>query len=305
LITGGNGFVGSHIADLLEQTDELGGLYDLAFDSHTANIDSSKKIAGSVLDAQRLEFAAQHCDIVLHLAAVSRVEDGEIDPDRCLKTNIEGAFNAAKVAMKRGKILVFGSSREVYGNSTQGASIDENRSKHPVSLYGITKLTSELMLAKFARTNGLQHMILRFSGVYGSIRDRRERVIPRFVNQALCDKDITVNGGSQVLDFTYVEDVAKIAVSLLSKADLLLGQSVNIVSGKGISVTELAKLVKRLANSESKIVVQPSRSFDTQCFVGDAGKLVDILGPHAKIRPLQDGLKKYLAEITERRHLLV
>ena len=118
LITGGNGFIGSDLGEQLAMEGRSVTLLDLGFDWHTTGLDC-KKVVCDVLDRRGMEAAAEDVDALVHLAAVSRVEDGEKDPQRCMLVNVEGTKNVVRIAAKCHVPLVLVSSREVYGNAIE------------------------------------------------------------------------------------------------------------------------------------------------------------------------------------------
>src|SRR5438132_2115711 len=210
LITGGNGFIGSHLAERLLARGDTVSLLDLKFNANTRFLDC-EKIRGDIRDYQTVREAVDGKDAVINLAAVSRVAWGQQDPFNCWLTNQVGTINVLEASNKAASnpVLLEASSREVYGEPLY-LPVNEGHSKRPKSAYGLTKLSAERACLSYSNTSGLNpsvnHVIMRFSNVYGSERDLPERVIPKFMNKALRGEDITIYGVYELLDFTFSDD---------------------------------------------------------------------------------------------------
>jgi UDP-glucose 4-epimerase len=294
LITGGNGFIGSHLAErLIEQGDSV-TLFDLIFNSNTSEI-NCKKIRGDIKDYDSIKKAVQGKEAVFHFAAVSRVLWGEQDPLNCWQTNSTGTVNVLEACRKAKSkpSIFFASSREVYGEP-EYIPVDEKHPKNPKSVYGTTKLSAEHACFSYHKTFGIDVVVFRFSNVYGSERDQLERVIPKFMIKALRGENITLNGGDQILDFTFVDDtVSGIISSCNAKfngVSNVNGEDFQFVTGRGVSVAELSKKIVELADSPSTITRIQAKNFDVTKFIGDPSKSYKILDYSPKIR-LEEGLK--------------
>jgi len=295
-VTGGDGFIGSHLADRLQDRGLDFALLDLKFGKNSAGL-TCEKIRADVRDYQKISRLVRNRDAVVHLAAVSRVEWGQMDPVRCLQVNTIGTLNLIEAIRKKNPdaLVVSASSREVYGEPSR-FPVRETDSKHPISVYGSSKLAAENLVRSYGRTYGLKHVILRFSNVYGSPRDLPQRVIPNFMNRAVKNKPLEVYGGNQVLDFTFIDDVADGIISTLSKAladnTKVLNDDFNFTSNRGTSVLRLASLIGKVCGSESRIVKKNARSFDVSKFIGDFTKARSRAG-YQPSHSLEDGLKIY------------
>jgi nucleoside-diphosphate-sugar epimerase len=301
LITGGNGFIGSHFADRLVELGHHVALLDLKFGEHARYLEPNL-VRGDVCDDEIFQrVKVLEPEVILHAAAVSRVEWGELDPDRCLKVNTMGVLNVIEWATKMEKKphVIYASSREVYGEP-RSIPVAEDHSKEPKSIYGISKLMGEKLLAHYALTSGLRYTILRFSNVYGSTRDLPERVTPRFVGKALRGETLTVYGGDQVLDFTFIDDVVdgltRLIALIENQDQSVLNNDLHFTTCKGCSIADLARLVNTIVGLGSEIKIMQGRDFDVKRFIGDYSKAKRILGYTPKVS-LEDGLRKYIETV--------
>ena len=205
-------------------------------------------------------------------------------------------LEACKKAESR-PILLEASSREVYGEPLY-LPVNEAHPKRPKSVYGLTKLCAERACLSYSDRSGLDrsvnHVIMRFSNVYGSERDLPERVIPKFMDKALRGEDITLYGGEQILDFTFIDDtvsgIVKLAFRCLEGDGSIFGEDFHFVTGRGVSVSELANMIVGLVGSRSKIIHGVANSFEVRKFVGDLTKSHKILGYEPKVS-LEHGLR--------------
>ncbi len=274
-------------------------LLDLKFDRNTGAIDA-EKLHGDVTEYETVRKAVAGKDAVVHLAAVSRVVWGQQDPFKCWLTNQIGTVNVLEACRKSDSdpFLLEASSREVYGEPLY-LPVNEDHPKRPKSIYGLTKLSAERACESYSDQSGLdrpvRHAIMRFSNVYGSERDLPGRVIPKFVSKALRGEDITLYGGDQILDFTFIDDtvagIMKIYSACANDGDDVFGEDFHFVTGRGLSVTGLAKLIVDILGSRSRIINAPANSFDVRKFVGDPSKAQTVLGYEPRIR-LEEGLKR-------------
>src|SRR2546425_5438668 len=297
LITGGNGFIGSHLAERIEERGHSVTLFDVQFNGNTTSL-QCPKIRGDVRDYGAVKDAVAGHDAVFHFAAVSRVAWGQMDPYTCWTTNQLGTLNVLEACRKSETrpVLFYASSREVYGEP-QYLPVDENHPKKPLSVYGMTKLCAERACGSYADPSvspSVHPVIFRFSNVYGSERDLPERVIPKFMTKALRGEDITLYGGDQVLDFTYIDDtisgILKAFAACLDGGSGVSGQEFHFVTGRGVSVSDLATMIVGLTDSSSRIIQSPPNNFEVRRFVGDPGKSHKVLGHEPRVR-LEEGLK--------------
>jgi len=282
---------------LLDQGDDV-TLFDTHFNSNTAHL-SCTKIRGDVRHYSRIKQAVVGQDAVFHFAAVSRVAWGQLDPYTCWRTNQLGTLNVLEACRKAktSPVLFYASSREVYGEPKY-FPVDEAHPKAPLSIYGMTKLCAERACRSYADpslSRPIKSVIFRFSNVYGSERDLPERVIPKFMRKALRGEDITLYGGEQVLDFTFIDDtiqgILRAYAASMDGGGHLLGQEFHFVTGRGVSVSDLAGMIIALTGSSAQIVLGPANNFDVRKFVGSPAKSHKLLGYKPKVT-LEEGLKR-------------
>ncbi|MCC2099480.1 MAG: NAD(P)-dependent oxidoreductase [Hyphomicrobiales bacterium] len=288
LITGSSGLIGHHLATKLRGMGHEIVEFDI----------KNKSANGGTQDVRNhdlLKNLASHCDGVIHLAAVSRVVWGQRDPKLCREINVGGTKNLYKAIIENENkpFVLFGSSREVYGNPDK-LPVAENHEHNPCNIYGHTKVEGELLTQELGRL-GLNACVFRFSNVYGWTGDHADRVIPAFARQAAANGQVRVDGANCVFDFTHVDDVVEgitRAVCLLQEGNRL--PPIHLVSGKGTSLGELASLADACSQSGVAIKQSPPRDFDVGKFYGDYSRAREILGWHPSTT-----LEKGFAKLTE------
>src|SRR5437870_2105652 len=269
LITGGAGFIGSHLADAyLDRGDEVFVLDDLS----TGSIDNIQHLKrkprfhytiDSVHSARVVAELVDECDAVFHLAAAVGVKLIVESPVRTIETNVHGTeVVLAQAAKKRKKVLI-ASTSEVYGQSTQvpfredGNLVMGATTKGRWS-YACSKAIDEFLALAYWREKKLPTVVVRLFNTVGPRQTGQYgMVIPTFVKQALSGRPITVYGdGKQSRCFCYVGDVVGALMKLMDDGDAV-GQVFNVGSNQEISIIDLAKEVKALAKSDSEIVLVP------------------------------------------------
>ncbi len=308
LITGGAGFLGSHLTDaLLAQGDEV-TILDVAPDlkvRHHLGNPRFRYVRDSILNREILEGLIPWCDLIYHLAAIVGVEHYVADPYQVLNVNVNGTQSVLNAAFKAHKKVVFSSSSEVYGKSLSSPfSEDGERVLGSTRIdrwcYSTSKAVGEHFCFAFHRL-GLPVVLLRYFNVYGPRLDQMDvgRVITIFLGQLMRGAPVTVIGnGRQTRCFTYVEDVirATLAAGVIDEA---VGRVINVGSNEEVMVSELAELMIRLSGSTSTIkfvteesVYGPSYE-DIPRRVPDVRLMEEILHVTAKVS-LNDGLKRTL-----------
>jgi len=305
LITGGAGFLGSHLADgFLARGDEVfildtGSAYKIR---HNLENPLFHYVHDSIFNEKMLESLILKVDIIYHMAAVVGVEHYVEDPYKVLNVNVNGTQLVLQLAYKYDKKVVFSSTSEVYGKSRDIPFKEDGdrlmgATKVDRWCYANSKAIGEHYCFAY-RKMGLPVVIVRYFNVFGPRLDRLDkgRVITIFLGQILRGEPITVIGdGNQTRSFTYVTDAieATIRAGMMKEAE---GDVFNIGSDVETSVNELAEAMRRLAGSDSKIEfvhqeqVYGSSYEDIPRRVPDVTKMKEILGVQAKV-PLEVGLQ--------------
>ena len=292
LVTGGAGFIGAHLVDrLVEQGNEVVVLDNLKrgrrerLEAHFG----SRRLRLAEEDVRRFDAVAAllaGCDAVYHLAAQSTVMGAVQDPDYSVTTNVLGTFNVLRAAAEaKVRRVVFTSSREVYGDPP-ALPASEEQPLLPKNPYGASKVAGEAYCRTFAATHGLRVEIVRLTNVYGP--GDSDRVIPVWLAAAQQGRDLEVYGGQQEIDFLWVGTAVE---ALLFAGQHGLPSPVNIGSGVGTKILDLAARVLRVTRSKSNITRRPGREIEVAKFVADT-TLMRSLGLAPESDPLQ-----HLAEI--------
>jgi len=290
VVTGGAGFIGSHLAEALLKKGGVTVVDNLSSGFKENVPEGVELVNASVLDYGKLEEAISTADVVFHLGGVVGVPVSIRHPDFCFRVNVNGTANVLEAAKKHGSRVVFASSAAVYGDRPKVPS-RETDTTAPASPYAESKLQAEKQLAAFA--GEVQTIALRLFNVFGprqNITGGYAAVVPAFVNAAKKGRPLKIEGdGSQTRDFVFVEDAVQ--------AFLLAGEKgsgvYNIGSGKPTRIKELAKKIIALAESESQIVFAPGREGDVHDSLADVSKAKKDLGYSPK-HSLGEGLRKVI-----------
>ena len=305
LITGGAGFIGSHVADLfiaegydVEIIDNLSsGLrrnIPEAARLHEVSV-TSPEAAAIVRDGK--------FDVLVHLAAQIDVRKSVADPLFDANTNIIGTINlleAIRVSGHKTRVAFTSTGGAIYGDFNTPPNV-ETYAKDPESPYAISKLASEYYLAYYGRLHGLEHVTLRFGNVYGPRQDPHGEagVVAIFCTRILEGKPLTIFGdGLQTRDYVYAGDVARAvylgATGKLPPAERVDARAFNVGTGLGTSVVELARLLQEAAGSRAPIEFAPKRPGEQQESFLDVSKAKKVLGWEPQVT-LSEGLAKTFA----------
>lgn len=243
--------------------------------------DQVEFLAADVRDHNALLEAFRHVDLVYHLAAQSNVIGAVTDIEYSFSSNVVGTFNVLQAARFNGvQRIVFTSSREIYGDQ-HTLPAPETAALRPKNAYGASKAAGE-MYCRALGAESLETVILRLANVYGP--GDKDRVIPIFVENALSGRPLTLFGGDQVLDFVWIDTVLDALVQC--GLGQFVEEPVNIGSGKGTRISQLAQRVLEGTGSQSPIEFAPSRPVEVSQFVADIGRATKVFG----IKPPEDPL---------------
>ncbi len=292
LITGSKGLIGS----ALKRALQLLYVEVLGIDIKCALQDPEY---GDILNPEQLFPLIKQVDGIVHLAAISRVIDGEKNPQLCSKTNVEGTKNIleAALASEKNPWVIYASSREVYGQQND-FPVKESAPLSPVNIYGESKFEAEKIVLQ-AREKGLHTAIIRFSNVFGSVHDHPDRVVPAFCLAAAQGSEIRVDGRDHLFDFTYLEDVIQGLLSLIrlmaQKKELL--PPIHLTRGIPISLGQIAQVARQSSVHPLKIIEGIPRSFDVSRFWGDTSLAKKLLNWEA-CTPVEAGMHWLINQFT-------
>jgi nucleoside-diphosphate-sugar epimerase len=289
LVTGSAGLIGRPLRKSLEK---------LGYTTGGLDIRAQGEDEGDVRTPADVKRAVHGCDGIIHLAAISRVIDGERNPEACWQTNVEGTRLVIQTAENSPTRpwIVYSSSREVYGQP-DSLPADEDSSLAPVNIYGRSKVAAE----EACSASSLNTAIVRFSNVYGDTADHVDRVVPAFARQAAEGVQLRVDGLDHTFDFTHVDDTVSGVTALVQALEA--GRTVppiHFVTGVPTTLGELARLAIELSGSNSSFIEAPPRSFDVSRFHGDPSRAGDLLGWHPRVA-LRDGLDRLISAFRARK----
>lgn len=290
LVTGGSGFVGSHVVDRLRAHGIEVRIFDMVMPTFRKDLEYYQ---GSLLDLEALRMALAGIDAVYHLAAVADVKDVYNEPAYAEAINVRGTLHVLE-ALRRSagpRRLIYGSTTWVYGSAAEAAVDERTPLGAPAHLYTATKVASEYYCQSYAAMYGLAVTILRYGIPYGP-RAREGAVVPLFVAKALRGEPLTIAGdGSQFRKFVYVEDLAE--GNVLALKPIAQGKIYNLDGAAPITIRQIAEAVQRLVGGAA-IQSIPARPADF------AGKEVssrlarEELGWEPTVR-FEEGLRRYVA----------
>jgi UDP-glucose 4-epimerase len=295
IVTGGAGFIGSHLVDRLAALQAQVMVIDNFASGKMSNLRGANvRIARGDISQQQV-WKVRGIDYVFHLAAGSLLRSFE-DPALDLSVNALGALNAMECARKNDAKLVYASSGSVYGNAEE-LPTKETSALNPTSPYAVSKLAGEMYVRMAYRAYGLQTTCLRYFNVYGprQVLSKKIGVVPIFISRATKNAPLIVHGsGKQTRDFTYVSDVvdATISAPVASRAR---GKVINVGTGRECAVIELAKMIIELSNGTSKIVHGPRKAGDIERLCADIDLALETLGFSPKIS-LREGIVRCISD---------
>ncbi|MFA5145180.1 MAG: SDR family oxidoreductase [Candidatus Omnitrophota bacterium] len=305
LITGGAGFIGSHLAEYLLKQGHFVRVLDNFSSGKRENLSFTKElpptkfelIDGDIRDKSACEKSCLGIDYVLHQAALRSVPKSMKDPQSYNDVNINGVLFMLQAALKAGiKRFVFASSSSVYGDTDK---IPEKEKDYPrlISPYALTKLAGEYYCRVFSQSFGLETVSLRYFNVFGcrqALDDEYAVVIPKFIYSILHDQQPPVFGtGKQSRDFTYIDNVVQ--ANVLAATTAGIREAVfNVANGKDHTILELVDLLNRILEKDSKPVFLPLRPGDVFRTCADISSIRKVLGYKPKVG-FEEGLRRTAA----------
>jgi UDP-glucose 4-epimerase len=303
LVTGGAGFIGSHLVDVLTSRgckvtilDNLSTGTLKNIENHLNNEDAAL-VEGDVRNMREVKEALRGVDAVFHLAAITSVPYSVKNPKMTNEVNAEGTRNLLEASVDSNvKCFVYASTCSIYGDP-QYLPIDEDHPINPISPYAESKLRGEGHCSEFRERHGLNTVTLRLFNVYGPRQSDNEYsgVILKFVKQIGGGNPPVIYGdGQQTRDFVHVRDVIE-ALLLSANNDKAIGQTFNIGSGKPITIGELCQLILRKFKVEMEPIYREPRLGDIKRSFANIQKAQKILGYKPEI-PLEEGLQEIMQQ---------
>lgn len=267
VITGGAGFIGSHIVEYWSDKDAEVHVIDSLRSGYEKNIENFDNVVlhkGSITDKSLTNEVLKNTDYVFNLAALISVPESLEKPEECIEINVNGLLNVLEAAkINNVKKVVHSSSAAIYGDDPRLPKDISMRPK-PQTPYGITKLDGEYYLQMYYEQYGLPTTSLRYFNVFGPRQDPQSQyaaAIPIFVFKALQNDTITIYGdGEQTRDFVYVKDV--VAANVLAATSENVVGVFNVANENAITIKDLAELIIKTTNSSSKIIFEDERPGD-------------------------------------------
>ncbi|GAB3035876.1 NAD-dependent epimerase/dehydratase family protein [Natronobiforma cellulositropha] len=288
LVTGGLGFVGSHLVDALAPENEVRILDDRSSGTLAHVPESATVIEGDVGDRATLERATHGVDLIFHEAAVVSVERSVEAPLETNRTNLAASLALLECARREDARVVVASSAAIYGHPAE-VPVRETTPAAPTSPYGVQKLALDQYARLYHDLYGLETVALRYFNVYGPRQQGPySGVISTFLEQARAGEPITIEGdGEQTRDFVHVADVVR--ANLLAATTDRVGEAYNVGTGRRLTIESLAETVRDATGSSSAVVHREPRPGDVRHSVADLSKSRRALGFDSQVE-LEEGL---------------
>jgi len=307
VITGGAGFIGSHLVEYWIKEGAEVHIIDNLRSGQISNIESFPDVVfheGSITDRNLTFSVLKGADYIHHLAAMISVPESIYNPLECVEINVNGLLNILDAARENGvKKIVHSSSAAVYGDNPVSPKLTAMRPM-PKSPYGITKLDGEYYLDMYRENYKLGAVSLRYFNVFGPRQNPKSQyaaVIPIFVSHALKNEPIIIYGdGEQTRDFIYVKDVVKANVLAVTNPEVC--GVFNVANGITITIKELANLVIKETNSKSKLVFKNERAGDIKhslASIEDTVKMLDFKPEYDLLWGLKETIVFFVAKFNK------
>jgi UDP-glucose 4-epimerase len=301
LVTGGGGFIGSHLVDRLLQDGHDVRVLDNFATGRRENLldvrDDVELVEGDIQSYERVHNAVRGCDLVAHLAALPSVPRSVQDPLTSNATNVTGTLNVL-LAARDAEVerVVYASSSSVYGANPELPKHEE-LSALPISPYAVAKLAGEGYCRAFFDVFGVETVALRYFNVFGPRQDPLSQyaaVIPRFITGLLAGTAPVIFGdGEQSRDFTYIENVVDGTTRALTTPGNG-GKVFNVAAGHGVTLNDLVRQLLELIGGDIEAIYEPPRPGDVKHSKADVSRAEAALGYRPSV-PIEEGLRKTLA----------
>ena len=297
LVTGGCGFIGSHVVDALMAAGHAPVVLDDLSTGKRSNVpDSIPVIEGTIEDSAAVSRAIAGCGAVVHLAAIASVQKCNETWAESHAVNVTGTVKVLEAARDAGRIpVVYASSAAIYGDNAN-TPLTEREMPAPLTAYGVDKYGSELHAGVAGRIHGVPTFGLRFFNVFGPRQDPSSPysgVISIFASRFASGQGVAIHGdGGQVRDFVYVGDVVAHILAALKAADVSAPVA-NVCTGIPTTVLGLAETLKSMTGNRGEIVFGPARAGDIRVSIGNPEQATHRMGVRAEVS-LEEGLRHLL-----------
>jgi UDP-glucose 4-epimerase len=300
LVTGGAGFIGSHLVDGLLAAGHKVRVLDNLTSGDEGNLahlaGSLRLLRGDLRDRDVVRAAMADVEVVFHLASISSVRRSILDPVESIDVNVRGAMQVLQMAQESGvRRVILASSAAIYGDSDK-LPLKESEPPMPLSPYAVHKLTCEHLAKVFTQMYGLETVALRYFNVYGErqcVDAEYGAAIPRFADRISRNEPPTIYGdGEQTRDFIHISDAVR-ANLLAAESDAASGQVINIASGQAASVNDVVRTLAELSGATVTPRHVPPQPGDIRHSVADISLARSLLGFTPRVS-LRDGLARML-----------
>ena len=307
LVTGGAGFIGSHIVRYIVENNGFVRVLDNLLTGHIENIDEHRSssnfefIEGDITDLATCKQVCEGIDYVCHQAALGSVPRSLLFPEKTNEINVSGFVNMLIAAKDHHvKRFVYASSSSVYGDEYSLPKL-EDKIGSPLSPYAVTKFTNEVYAQVFAKAYGLSTIGLRYFNIFGPHQDPNgpyAAVIPLFIASIMEDKTIFINGdGKTTRDFTYIANAVQANIrALLTENDAACNQVYNIACGKNYSLLDLVEGLERAIGKKALVEHRDFRQGDIRDSLADISKARNLLGYDPEI-DFNQGIRETVANV--------
>jgi len=296
-ITGGIGFLGTHLTNFLINQGHTITIFD-NFSNSNSKIspthDKIKIIEGDILDYSKLSISMKNIELVIHLAAQISVKDSLKNPENTIKINVDGTQNLLKSCIENKiKNFIAASSAAVFGDQSI-MPLTEESSKNPISPYGKSKLLMEEKILEFSKQNNFNSIILRFFNLYGPGQSTQYAgVITKFLENIKNNSNLEIYGkGEQTRDFIHVDDAVFAFDRAIKNINQKTGEIYNVGSGQNTTILELAQSLLKISKKDLKIIHKPELVGDIIQSLTSIEHIATDMGFTPKIS-LEKGLKQF------------
>ena len=296
-ITGGAGFLGSHLTQFLIDQGHTVTIFDNFTNSNSKiflNYDKVKLIEGDIVDYSKLSKSMNNIELVIHLAAQISVKDSLKNPENTIKINVDGTQNLLKSCIENKiKNFIAASSAAVFGDQSI-MPLTEESPKNPISPYGKSKLLMEEKILEFSKQNNFNSIILRFFNLYGLGQSiQYAGVITKFLENIKNNSNLMIYGtGEQTRDFIHVDDAISTFDLAIKNINQKIGEIYNVGSGQSITILELAQSILQISKKNLKIIHKPELDGDIIQSLTSIEHIATDMGFTPKIS-LEKGLKQF------------